>query len=180
MFLFVVFTLIASCTTYKPILPSVEMQKLSDDEFENYFLKRLDEVIFPEVFSERYTITKKVSDGYTARDMRVGTVSGIIDKHTPLFNKCRNEYDIMKSEIMRRSTDKDQTLLKKSIAKADDMLKQFLDKMYTEYNNVITPEMKSQSNYQGIMDTKRLYEISTYQKESMGSLVEVLFERRYE
>jgi len=174
------FLSITSCTHYQPLLPAAEMQRFTDDEFKNYFLKRLDDVIFVQVFSARYPVLKKVSDGFTARDLRIGTVPGIIGKHTPLFNQYKQEYELLKEELVKRSRDKNLFLLEETMNKAEGLLKEHLDSIYSQIDSVIGSEFNMQYNSQGIIDVKRLYEISRHQGESMGNLVDMLFERRYE
>ncbi|OGL43271.1 MAG: hypothetical protein A2042_01525 [Candidatus Schekmanbacteria bacterium GWA2_38_11] len=178
-FLIFVFTLITSCAHYHPILPDTEIKKLSNEEFKNYFIKRLDEVILVQVFSNKLAINKPVSDGTTIRNMRVGTISSIISRDEPLFKQCRAEYEILKSELTKRSQGKDNQLFTETMGKAEKLLEEHLDRIWYETQNIAGQEIDYSQFETEFVDFKKFYEIRLHNDKAKGNLVDILFEKPY-
>ena len=179
LFLIFIFSLITSCAHYQRVLSDSEMKKLSNEEFKNYFIKRLDEVIFAEVFSKKLAIRKPVSDGMTIRSMRVGTVSWVISRDEPLFKQCKAEYELLKKELSRRGQGENNPLFIETMGKAEKILEGHLDRIWSEVQNVVAQEIDYPQFETEFIDFKKIYEISLHHDKVRGNLVDILFEKPY-
>jgi len=177
LFLIFIFSLITSCAHYQPLLQETEIKKLSNDEFKDYFSKRLDEVILVQVFSRQLAIRKPVSDGMTVRYMRIGTISWVISRDSPLFKQCKVEYELLKKELALRSQGENNPLFIETMGKAEKILEEHLDRIWSGVQNVIGQEIDYPQLESEFIDFRKFYETSLHHDKVNGNLLDILFER---
>jgi len=73
-----------SCAAQKPLLTQDEMGNMANDEFQKYFLDRIDNVIVPRALQSGGDQVIKESDSW-GKQYRVGSYPRGIDKNSPQF-----------------------------------------------------------------------------------------------
>lgn len=176
LFAFLSALLFFACTASIPLLPQSEMQRLSDQEYREYFLKRLENTVIPTALESggREVIKKYVQYG----EMRVGSYPRGIDRNSPKFFKCKEEYKILKKELLRRdSENKDSNYYSETMKEADKNYEWQLDKMWQQVQNSLGQETRVNLSSLLSVDFIRIYENrKDYAKSSSYSLLDATFE----
>ena len=100
---------------------------------------------------------------------------------TPVVNPGQgiNEYELLKSELTRRSQGKDNQLFTETMGKAEKLLEEHLDRIWSETQNIAGQEIDYSQFETEFVDFKKFYEIRLHNDKAKGNLVDILFEKPY-
>ena len=166
-----------SCSTATPLLTQAEMQKMSNEKYGEYFLKRMENTVIPVALESggREVIKKYVQYG----EMRVGSYPKGVDRQSPKFFKCQEEYKALKTELARRTSENtDENYYSKIMEKADKNYERQLDKMWQQIQNSLGQETRVNFSSLLSVDFIDIYENSKAKARSESfSLLDYTFEK---
>ncbi|RMF92857.1 MAG: hypothetical protein D6734_11340 [Candidatus Schekmanbacteria bacterium] len=149
------------------------MQKLSDDEFKEYFLNRIDKVIIPRaLYSGGNEVVTKTVQG---RTFRVGSYPRGIDKKSNDYFQCRAEYRKLKDELMRRSIISGEYYTKNIMKEAEKRFEVHIEKIWNRYQQVVGGEMNSLSEIRMTADFIELFDDYRDKDKALKNLLDKTF-----
>jgi len=171
--------LLFACSASKPLLPQAEMQKMSDEEFREYFLKRIENTLIPIALESggRNVIKKYIQYG----EMRVGSYPRGVNRKSPKFIKCKEEYKVLKTELVRRASGNiDENYYSKTMKEADKNYEWQLERMWQQVQNSLGQETRVNISSLLSVDFIDIYETRKAQAQSESfSLLDYTFERKF-
>ncbi|MBI5376113.1 MAG: hypothetical protein HZA77_11805 [Candidatus Schekmanbacteria bacterium] len=152
-----------SCAAQKLLAPE-ELQKMTNDQYRDYFLNRIDNAVVVNALDSGGYVVVKIENPYGGA-ARGGSYPRGVDIDTPKYKQSKDEYLILKTELLRRGAGNEPYVFA-TMEKANKLFEVQLESMWR----------KSQINSGASGNFRRLYETARDRSKTKGNLLDRLFD----
>lgn len=154
-----------SCASQKLLAPD-ELQKMTNDQYRDYFLDRIDNAVVVNALDSGGYIVVKIQNPYGGA-ARGGSFPRGVDINTPKYNQAKDEYLVLKTELLRRGAENEPYVFA-TMEKANKLFETQLEQMWRKSQIVLGQEISA--------DFKKLYETARDRSKTKGNLLDRMFD----